>query len=183
MADAFWRSMARRIRRRLYRYLAAEVVASARTVSAESEAALHAGLAAERDATRDRFAALDAAMQDLRLNLGDHAAAHARLATIEVDVGALRAQFDAERSATDARLAQIERVADALSAQLGKQGDAHGERMTKLELLLEHPEVLAASRADIPFPSPVVTIVTPTWNRGWVVGAAIRSVQAQSFAD
>jgi glycosyltransferase involved in cell wall biosynthesis len=56
------------------------------------------------------------------------------------------------------------------------------ERLDKLELLLtEHPE--AASRSLQPFSSPVVTVIMPTWNRAGVIGAAIRSVQAQSHAD
>ena len=206
MADAFWRRAARRIRRKLYGYLAAEVVATARAAAAESAATLRAEFAAERDGTRDRFAALDTAMQELRRDLAaDDAAADARLVEIEARVGAIRAQLGAGESATHARLAEIESAAGALRERLDMQANALGERLdtqanalgerldthanalgertTKLELLLEHPDVLAASRAAAPFPSPVVTIVMPTWNRGWVVGAAIRSVQAQTFAD
>ena len=183
MADSVWQGLARRIRRKLYRYLAAEVVTTARDVGAEQAAALRAELAAERDGTHARFAALDSAMQDLRRDLGDHAAARARLTATEIHIGALRAQLNDERSAADARLTEIERVAVALLEQIDRQGDALGERLTKLELLLEHPDVLASSRADLPFPSPVVTVVMPTWNRGRVLGAAIRSVQAQTFAD
>jgi hypothetical protein len=209
MADAFWRRAARRIRRKLYGYLAAEVVATARAAAAESAATLRAELAAEQGGMRDRSAALDTAMQVLRRDLAtDHAGAdarlveiearvgamgaqlgagesatHARLVEIEARVGAMGAQLGAGESATHARLAEIERAAGALRERLDTQANALGERTTKLELLLEHPDVLAASRSDIPFPSPVVTIVMPTWNRGWVVGAAIRSVQAQTFAD
>ncbi len=195
MADAFWRRTARRIRRKLYGYLAAEVVATARAAAAELAATLRAEFAAVRDGTRDRFAALDTAMQGLRRDLAaDHAAADARLVEIEARVGAMGARLGAGESATHARLAEIERAAGALREQLDTQGNvlgerldtqanALGERTTKLELLLEHPDVLAASHAAVPFPSPVVTIVMPTWNRGWVVGAAIRSVQAQTFAD
>jgi hypothetical protein len=184
MADAFWRRAARRIRRKLYGYLAAEVVATARAAAAESAATLRAELAAEQGGMRDRSAALDTAMQVLRRDLAtDHAGADARLVEIEARVGAMGAQLGAGESATHARLAEIERAAGALRERLDTQANALGERTTKLELLLEHPDVLAASRSDIPFPSPVVTIVMPTWNRGWVVGAAIRSVQAQTFAD
>ena len=196
-------------RRKLYRYLAAEVVATARAAAAESAATLRAELAAEQDGTRDRFAALDTAIQGLRRDLaGNNAAAHARfleledrlratgtqfstgqgaiharLAEIERAAGALREQLDRQGNALGARLGAIERTAGTLRQQLDTQDNELGERTTKLELLLEHPDVLAASRAAIPFPSPVVTVVMPTWNRGRVVGAAIRSVQAQSFAD
>ena len=184
MADAFWRRAARRIRRKLYGYLAAEVVATARAAAAESAATLRAELAAEQGGMRDRSAALDTAMQVLRRDLAtDHAGADARLVEIEARVGAMGAQLGAGESATHARLAEIERAAGALRERLDTQANALGEGTTKLELLLEHPDVLAASRAAIPFPSPVVTVVMPTWNRGRVVGAAIRSVQAQSFAD
>jgi hypothetical protein len=184
MADAFWRRAARRIRRKLYGYLAAEVVATARAAAAESAATLRAELAAEQGGMRDRSAALDTAMQVLRRDLAtDHAGADARLVEIEARVGAMGAQLGAGESATHARLAEIERAAGALRERLDTQANALGEGTTKLELLLEHPDVLAASRSDIPFPSPVVTIVMPTWNRDWVVGAAIRSVQAQTFAD
>ena len=89
MADAFWRRTARRIRRKLYGYLAAEVVATARAAAAESAATLRAEIAAEQGGTRDRFAALDTAMQGLRRDLAtDHAAADARLVEIEARVGA-----------------------------------------------------------------------------------------------
>ncbi len=55
--------------------------------------------------------------------------------------------------------------------------------MAKLELLLEHPDLFADSREESSFTSPVVSIVMPTWDRGRVIGAAIRSVQAQAFSD
>ena len=162
MAEAFWQRTARRIRRRLYRYLAAEVVATARDVSAAEQApalraeqgsraalaaALRNELAAERDGTRDRFAALDGAMQELRRDLGDHAAARARLAAIEIHVAALRAQLSADRSAADARFTELEGAATALFERFERQGDALGERMTKLERLREHSDALASGRA------------------------------------
>jgi hypothetical protein len=57
-------------------------------------------------------------------------------------------------------------------------------RLDKLELLLtEHPDATSASVRASPFPSPAVSVVMPTWNRAKVIGAAIRSVQAQSHAD
>lgn len=57
-------------------------------------------------------------------------------------------------------------------------------RIERLEvLLLEHPQARATIRPVESFPSPVVSVVMPTWNRAQVVGEAIRSVQAQSFTD
>jgi ribosome-associated translation inhibitor RaiA len=143
MADAVWQRIARSIRRGLYRYLAAEVVATVRDITAEQAAALRAELAAafraellaERDRARERFAALDTAMQDLRRDLDDDAALNARLTAIEIHIRAVRAQITAEASAADARLAEIERAAAALFERFESQGEALGERMTRLELL------------------------------------------------
>jgi glycosyltransferase involved in cell wall biosynthesis len=57
-------------------------------------------------------------------------------------------------------------------------------RLDKLELLLtEHPDAASASAPASSFPSPAVTVIMPTWNRAKVIGAAIRSVQAQSHVD
>jgi len=56
-------------------------------------------------------------------------------------------------------------------------------RVEKLELLTEHPEVAARTSERLPFPSPAVSVVMPSWNRDDVIGAAIRSVQAQTFPD
>lgn len=56
-------------------------------------------------------------------------------------------------------------------------------RISALEILLEHPDIHGVSRRNPGFPSPAVTVVMPTWNRSDVVGAAIRSVQAQRFSD
>jgi chromosome segregation ATPase len=156
MADAIWQRIARRVRRKLYRYLAAEVVTTARDVSAEQAAAsrrelaalrdelatalraelaaeLRSDFAGERDGTRERFAALETAMQDLRRDLADHAPANARLTAIEIHAKALRAQISAERSAADARLEEIEGAATALFEHFERQGEALGERLAKLE--------------------------------------------------
>jgi Glycosyl transferase family 2 len=57
-------------------------------------------------------------------------------------------------------------------------------RLDKLELLLtEHPEAASTSVRASRLPSPAVTVIMPTWNRAKVIGAAIRSVQAQSHPD
>jgi hypothetical protein len=56
-------------------------------------------------------------------------------------------------------------------------------RLDRLEFILtEHPAI-AARGTRAPLPSPAVSIIMPTWNRGGIVGAAIRSVQAQTFTD
>jgi hypothetical protein len=47
----------------------------------------------------------------------------------------------------------------------------------------EHPEIAAATAHCLAVASPAVSIIMSTWNRGHVVGTAIRSVQAQQFAD
>jgi len=58
------------------------------------------------------------------------------------------------------------------------------QRTDKLELLLtEHRDVASTSFQVNSFPSPVVSVIMPTWNRAPLVGAAIRSVQAQHFSD
>lgn len=58
------------------------------------------------------------------------------------------------------------------------------QRIDKLELVLtEHPDIESTSFQKTPFPSPAVSVIMPTWNRASVVGAAIRSVQAQHFSD
>ena len=57
-------------------------------------------------------------------------------------------------------------------------------RLDKLErLLTEHPQVETRDIATAAFESPVISIIMPTWNRAGIVGAAIRSVQAQAFTD
>jgi glycosyltransferase involved in cell wall biosynthesis len=51
-------------------------------------------------------------------------------------------------------------------------------------LLLEHPDILGGSHnSSNSFSSPAVSVIIPTWNRADLVGAAIRSVQAQHFRD
>jgi Glycosyl transferase family 2 len=58
------------------------------------------------------------------------------------------------------------------------------DRISKLELLFtEHPEVVMGELGTIHLSSPIVSVIMPTWNRAGIVGDAIRSVQAQYFAD
>jgi glycosyltransferase involved in cell wall biosynthesis len=65
-----------------------------------------------------------------------------------------------------------------------EQIDRLETRISKLELLsTEHPNFMSTSFQKIPFLSPVVSVIMPTWNRASVVGAAVRSVQAQYFSD
>ena len=70
------------------------------------------------------------------------------------------------------------------STRRHKEIDRLEARIKKLELLsTEHPNFMSTSFQSIPFPSPVVSVIIPTWNRASVVGAAVRSVQAQYFSD
>ena len=180
MADALWKRLARRIRRSLYRYLAPEVIGTVRSQTEQ----LRAELAANRDAAHAHFTRLDEMLQGLRQDVSrDHGAIQVRLADIDSAVGTLHQQVTSERGTTHARLAEIDSAVGTLREQLIEEHAALSERATKLELLLEHPAVFAVSREDHGFTSPAVSIVMPTWNRGRVVGAAIRSVQAQAFSD
>jgi glycosyltransferase involved in cell wall biosynthesis len=75
---------------------------------------------------------------------------------------------------------------DMASAQQEVMSNLRGlaSRLSSFEqVVLEHPDILSTSRQTNPFASPGVTVVMPTWNRGHLVGAAIRSVQAQQFSD
>jgi len=57
-------------------------------------------------------------------------------------------------------------------------------RVAQLErLLTEHPNFAATTALENLFPSPAVSVIMPTWNRAFVIGAAIRSIQAQTFSD
>ncbi len=56
-------------------------------------------------------------------------------------------------------------------------------RLEALEFLAEHPDSIATSYQSDSFPSPAVSVVMPTWNREPLLGAAIRSVKAQTFTD
>jgi len=63
---------------------------------------------------------------------------------------------------------------------------AHGlnDRIGQLEILLtEHSKTDSRGLTTICFPSPVVSVVMPTWNRAKVISDAIASVQAQLFTD
>jgi len=70
----------------------------------------------------------------------------------------------------------LQRVTSPLLGELNR-------RLSALEILLEHPDVHGLSRINPGFPSPAVTVVMPTWDRGAIIGAAIRSVQVQRFPD
>jgi hypothetical protein len=82
-----------------------------------------------------------------------------------------------EQSAEDRQaLARLEKL-------VARDRVAWVRRLDQLEpLVLEHPDTFATSDAH-PFGSPAVSVITPTWNRAALVGAAVRSVQAQRFAD
>lgn len=57
-------------------------------------------------------------------------------------------------------------------------------RLDDLELLLtEHPNATPGDIRHLPFASPAVTIVMPTWNRAGIIEDAIRSVENQRFTD
>ena len=101
------------------------------------------------------------------------------MTTVQSLTEPLHAAMAAERDAAHDRLSQLQDMLQRLHEERGTMS----ERIAKLELLLEHPDVFAISREDSSFASPVVSIVMPTWNRGRVIGAAVRSVQAQRFAD
>jgi glycosyltransferase involved in cell wall biosynthesis len=72
---------------------------------------------------------------------------------------------------------------EELTGKNAAGADAADARIEKLELLTEHPDVTSATCESTAFASPAVSVVMPTWNREAVIGAAIRSVQAQTFAD
>lgn len=74
----------------------------------------------------------------------------------------------------------FERQAYNVTAELHRLA----QRVETLELLLtEHPGVSDFDLVGSAFASPAVSVIMPTWNRADIVGAAIRSVQAQSFPD
>jgi GT2 family glycosyltransferase len=189
----------------LYRYLEAEVLSTIRPLTEQ----LRAELAADRDAVRAhvtrlegmlrelhealsrdhretqvRFEALDRLIGALRQQAsGERAAISTHLAEVEGLVRTLRQQMTGEDGATRARLAELEHVIETLRERTAREYGALNDRSTKLELLLEHPDVLGVSR-EATFPAaPTVSIVMPTWNRGWLIGAAIRSVRAQTLSD
>jgi hypothetical protein len=103
------------------------------------------------------------------------AAAHASSPEIQAlrdELQRLRNQAAEDRQA----FAQLEKLA-------ARDRAAWKRRLDRIERLgLEHPDTFAVTDAH-PFGSPAVSVIMPTWNRAALVGAAIRSVQAQRFAD
>ncbi|MBI3418634.1 MAG: glycosyltransferase [Proteobacteria bacterium] len=77
----------------------------------------------------------------------------------------------------------LRRLARAALYKIGIAPDLKA-RVEQLELLLtEYPDVAMGSLSPGAFPSPAVSIILPSWNRAGLVTDAIRSVQAQRFAD
>ena len=80
------------------------------------------------------------------------------------------------------------KVSASSAWQASRTAQQHVESLTaridKLERLLTEHANVATGDIDISgFASPAVSVILPTWNRARIVGAAIRSVQAQVFAD
>jgi glycosyltransferase involved in cell wall biosynthesis len=82
---------------------------------------------------------------------------------------------------------QVAGLREELSDLRGASAQQHADLAARIEkvaiVATEHPDIASATAAPIAFPSPAVSVIMPTWNRGNDVGAAIRSVQAQRFAD
>lgn len=86
-------------------------------------------------------------------------------------------EFHKESARRDQEIANL--VKDA-----SEERAASNRRFERLELALtEHPDIASISTREAPLPSPAVSVIMPTWNRAPVIGAAIRSVQAQYFSD
>jgi hypothetical protein len=82
-----------------------------------------------------------------------------------------------------AEAAEARAAVAVLTKQLADLRRAVGPRLERLEQLTDHRDLAATSMPRPAFASPAVTVVMPTWNRAGLIGAAIRSVQAQTFAD
>jgi hypothetical protein len=97
------------------------------------------------------------------------------------------AEMAARIDALGAVPSQVAGLREELSDLRGASAQQHADLAARIEKLAivatEHPDIAAATAAATAFPSPAVSIIMPTWNRGKFVGAAIRSIQAQRFAD
>jgi hypothetical protein len=116
---------------------------------------------------------LDALREELRRLLSEAAEAQK-----QVDSAGRENLRDLLSESAEAR----KRVAD-LDRRIAEYWNGADARLEKLELLTEHASVASITCQNVPFPSPAVSVVMPTWNREAVIGAAIRSVQAQTFPD
>jgi hypothetical protein len=78
---------------------------------------------------------------------------------------------------------EIREKVDDLDRRIAEYWNGAKARLETLEFLTEHAAVASITCQNAAFPSPAVSVVMPTWNREGVLGAAIRSVQAQTFPD
>jgi glycosyltransferase involved in cell wall biosynthesis len=94
----------------------------------------------------------------------------------------LHARISPPVSSDIARLAK--EIADLPAVQEPSAASGLNDRIRQLEILLaEHLKTDSRGPAQICFPSPVMSVVMPTWNRAKVISDAIGSVQAQLFTD
>ena len=110
-----------------------------------------------------------------------------RTAQLRDELASAMVQLRAEKNANADVLAGIRmsvREAEAQTAAAMRATRVLEDRIKRLEIVTtEHPEVAARTGQKLPFASPAISVIMPTWDRATIVGAAIRSVQAQEFAD
>jgi hypothetical protein len=108
-----------------------------------------------------------------------------QIPAVRQDLETLHEQIPAVRQDLETLHEQI----PVLQQDMARHYAALLERIANLEvLLLEHPKAQTGNATVLTgkgaiFPSPVVSIVMPTWNRANIVGQAIESVLAQSYTD
>jgi hypothetical protein len=112
------------------------------------------------------------------------------LDALQKDISELRGEIELVRQQSEA---SAENVEAATGQVQGLERQVRGLRKTiaakipaleaALAVLAEHPQISSMSSPRVELASPVVSVVMPTWNRAGVIGAAVRSVQAQSFGD